>query len=301
MPQPDGADVVLLQCGREISSEELACIRETVRLFPRLSRKELARTVCEHLEWYTATGAYKVQACLTLLDKLEAAGQVQLPSKHLEKRRPGALAPPEWTFRSEPRSMMSGELAAVRPVQLEIVAGREETRLWNEFVDRYHGLGFKRPFGCTMRYFICSKRGRLGCLLMAGAAKSIGVRDRWIGWTEQQRLRNLPWVVNNTRFLIFPWVRIRHLASHALGQLARRVREDWQERWGYRPVLMETFVDPAHYQGVSYRAAGWTLLGQTTGEGLRRPGRQYSTTPKRIYTRPLVRDFREQLCSDELN
>ena len=298
--QLDGADVVLVQCGRKITSEELACIRDTVRLFPNLSRKELAHTVCEHLEWLTASGAHKVQACLKLLDKLEAAGQVQLPPKRFKQRKSGAPTPPKRSTRTEPGPTISGELATVQPVHLEVVTGREATRLWNEYVDRYHGLGFKKPFGCTMRYFISSRRGRLGCLLMAGAAKSIGVRDRWIGWAEHQRLRNLPWVINNTRFLLFPWVRIQHLASHALGQLARRVRDDWDEHWGYRPVLMETFVDPAHYQGVSYRAAGWTLLGQTTGEGLRRSGRQYSTTPKRMFVRSLVKDFREQLCSDEL-
>lgn len=113
-------------------------------------------------------------------------------------------------------------------------------------------------------------------------------------------MRNLPWVINNTRFLIFDWVQVKHLASHALGRLARRVREDWYQKWGYRPVLMETFVDPARYQGTCYRAAGWTLLGMTAGTGRPRVGRQYSTTPKMIYARPLVRDFREQLCSEQL-
>jgi len=168
--------------------------------------------------------------------------------------------------------------------------------LWNEYVDRYHYLGYQRPFGCRVRYFVRSAGNALGCVLMAGAAKSLGVRDAWIGWSEQRRLQNLPWVINNTRFVLFPWVQVAHLASHVLGQLARRVRDDWEQRWGYRPVLMETFVDPARYRGISYQAAGWTLVGSTTGEGLRRPGRAYQTTPKLLYVRPLVEDFREQLC-----
>jgi len=195
---------------------------------------------------------------------------------------------------------MRGELADVAPVHLELVTGKERTGLWSEYVHRHHPLGYKQPFGHTGRYFIVSGDDLLGCVLMAGAAKSISARDRWIGWSESRRLRNLPWVVNNTRFLVFPWVSVKHLASHVLGQLARRVRDDWDARWGFCPVLMETFVDPAEHRGTCYRAAGWTALGRTTGEGLVRPGRRYETSPKLVFVRPLVPDFRERLCSDGL-
>lgn len=132
------------------------------------------------------------------------------------------------------------------------------------------------------------------------ASRRITVRDQWIGWTAEQRLRNLPWVVNNTRFLILPWVRVRHLASHVLGMVARQVADDWYQRWGYRPLLMETFVDPARFSGTCYRAAGWKELGRTTGEGLIRPGRSYSATPKLVFVRSLDRGFRAKLCSDQL-
>ena len=199
-----------------------------------------------------------------------------------------------------PAEEIVGKLADIEPVTLDVVRDRDATCLWNEFVDRYHYLGYKRPFGCPLRYFVVSGRGPLGCVLLAGAAKSIRVRDRWIGWTQQQRLRNLQWVINNSRYLIFPWVRVKHLASHVLGQVARRVRQDWLDRWGYAPVLMETFVDPLRYQGTCYRAAGWVCLGYTTGEGLRRPGRSYTTLPRRMFVRPLAPDFRALLCSDSL-
>jgi hypothetical protein len=286
------------QCGREITVEDIEHVKEVVTLCSGLSQDELAHTLCEHWEWVTASGGHKVQACLKLLAKLEKQGELQLPAKRpvgTQKHRR-----PSWTERTAPRSAITGPLAEVRPVTLEVISGRKAKGLWNEYVDRYHYLGHQRPFGCRVRYFVVCDRGPLGCVLMAGAAKSLGIRDGWIGWSEAQRLRNLPWVINNTRFLVFPWVRVRHLASHVLGQLARRVRTDWQQRWGYGPVLMETFVDPARYRGISYKAAGWTLLGLTTGEGLRRPGRSYQTTPKLLYVRPLVRDFREQLCSDQL-
>jgi hypothetical protein len=191
--------------------------------------------------------------------------------------------------------LVQATLSAVRPVGLERVGGCEETALWNGFVERYHFLGYKRPFGCSLRYFITSSRGRLGCLLVAGGARALRCRDEWIGWTAQQRLSNLPYLVNNSRFLLFPWVQVPHLASHVLGQLARQLRADWQQRWNYRPVLLETFVDPARHRGVCYRAAGWTVLGETTGSGLRLRGHSYRTNRKLILVRPLVDDFRERL------
>lgn len=297
MRQGETSSVV--HCGHEISRQELEELQETVELFRGLSRWELAQTICEHLGWMTATGAPKVHACLKLLDKLEAQGGIGLPAKRpwRQKETEKAL---RHTGRTNPESELSGTLTDLAPVHLEVASDKEEVALFNEYVDRYHYLGYKRPFGCFLRYFIVSKQARLGCVLLAGAAKSIRARDRWIGWGQNQRLRNLPWVVNNTRFLICPWVRVRHLASHVLGHVARRLRQDWYERWGYRPVLLETFVDPARFQGTCYQAAGWISLGETTGEGLPRPGRHYATTPKLIYVRPLVKDFRLQLCSNAL-
>ncbi|MBW2163644.1 MAG: DUF4338 domain-containing protein, partial [Deltaproteobacteria bacterium] len=165
---------------------------------------------------------------------------------------------------------------------------------------RYHYLGYKKPFGYVLRYFIVSEQGFLGCLMFAGASKALTARDRWIGWTQVQRLKNLAWVINNSRFLIFPWVQVKNLASHILGRVARRVREDWRERWGYSPVLAETFVDPRYYEGICYKAANWQYLGMTTGEGLVRKGRTYTTTSKKIFVKPLVKDWQSLLCSEQL-
>ena len=199
------------------------------------------------------------------------------------------------TQRTNPGAPIVGELSAVGPVGLEVVQGRDASRLWNEYVDRYHYLGYRQPFGCFLRYFIVSPAGRLGCVLIAGAAKAIQARDQWIGWDRSRRQQNLPWVINNTRLLIFPWVRVRQLGSQVLGQLVRRVRADWQERWGYQPLLLETFVDPAKFAGTCYRAAGWLELARTTGRGLPRAGQVYESTPKSIYVKALRTDFRERL------
>jgi len=295
-----GASASVVRCGRQISEQELETARETVRLCGGLSRSELAATICEHWGWVTASGANKTTACLKVLEELERNGQIQLPGRHARPKTElvrGALR----TKRTEPPDdVLSVTLVDASPVELQIVVGREDAKLWNEYLDRHHYLGYSKPFGCTLRYFIVSGKGLLGCVLVAGAARAIKVRDEWIGWSRQRRQQNLPWVINNTRLLIFPWVDIRHLASHVLGQLARRVREDWKARWGYEPLLLETFVDPAHYTGSCYRAAGWIELGLTTGTGLAREGQSYTSTPKRIYVKALSKDSRERLCASAL-
>lgn len=290
------------QGDREISAEDIAYMRTIAQRFPGLSRKELTYTLCEHLEWLTPAGRPKYTACAKLLARLEAAGELRLPCLRTHKSHPGAQAsvPRRANARTDPAAPFEHPLSAIDPVRLRLVSNAQEERLWNAYVARYHPLGHKKPFGYRARYFIESGRHPLGCILLAGAAKALGARDRWIGWTDRQRLKNLPWVVNNSRYLIFPWVQVKNLASHVLGQLARRVGEDWEMRWGYRPVLLETFVDPAYFQGSCYRAAGWTLLGRTSGEGLVRPNRQYQTSPKLIFTKPLQADACAMLCSNRL-
>jgi hypothetical protein len=285
--------------GRTIDRAELELIRETVELLPSLSLRELAETLSDLLGWYTATGTRKWQACQGLLERLETEGLVRLPKKKGAPPR-SVRQGPALTERTQPRDPVTGTLGELGRVGLRVVEGREETALWNEYVERHHYLGYRPPAGCWLRYFVESEGGALGCVLVAGAAKAIAVRDQWIGWTRAQRLSNLGWVVNNTRFLVFPWVKVPHLASHVLGQLARRVTRDWEARWGYRPLLVETFVDPQRYRGTCYQASGWELLGQTTGVGLARLGRQYRSSVKLVYVRPLEERFRELLCSESL-
>lgn len=286
----------ILQCGREITIQELSEIEETVKLFPKLSQGELASTICEHLEWRTASGGYKTDACIKLLKKLEKKGALDVPIK-TKRPRTKPKKSVALTSRTEPQADIVGDLKDIGLVKVEIVMDTERTALWNEYVSRYHYLDYKKPFGCFLRYFVECERGLLGCIMFGGASKAMTIRDHWIGWSEIQRLQNIAWVINNWRFLIFPWVRVKNLGSHTLGQVMRRVRDDWEERWGYSPVLAETFIDPQHYEGISYKAANWQYLGTTTGEGLVRKGKIYTTTPKRLFTYPLAKNFRELLCS----
>lgn len=275
--------------GREFTAQEIKDIQETVRVFWRLSWTELVQTICEHLGWVTPAGRYKVASCAKALVKLEALGLVKLPVRRESKASGQEIIVGAETDAEEE---IVGTVRDVAPIELEPVAGKERIRLWNEYVHRYHPLGYKRPFGAHQRYFILgSLSRRLGCLLFASSAWALSERDAWIGWTERDRAQRLNWVVANTRFLVFPWVRIKNLASKALSLAAGRIREDWQRRYGYAPVLLETFVE-VERRGTCYQAANWIRLGVTTGRGRMDRHTQYLSTPKAIYVYPLVTDFR---------
>lgn len=288
-------DPVLL-CGREFTVRELQDIQETVRMFPLLSQRELGLTICENLNWVAPNGRYKIDACRQLLIKLEAQGALRLPD--LRKTLPGknTVIP---GVRTDARDSLVGTLSQFEPIHLEAVRKIEDVRLWNEYVMRYHVLGYKRPFGAHQRYFIVSQAGseyhRVGCLLFAASAWALADRDNWIGWSQGDRSQRLHLVVNNTRFLIFPWIKIKNLASKALSMAVKRIGYDWQERYGYKPVLLETFVDSEKYRGTCYKAANWMYIGETVGRGRMDRNTQYLSSPKKIFVYPLVKDFRGEL------
>lgn len=287
--------------GIEIRAADIVYIRNFVKSYPKLPRTEVICTLCEHLQWVTPGGRPKYDASTKLLAQLEQSGEISLPplkESHSHKGQQKPRAPLEVVTPGDPVECTLAELGAVR---LRVLSEVHDELQCNAAIESFHPLGYKKPFGYVMRYCIEADGLGLGYLLFSGAAKKIHHRDEWIGWNERQRCRNVPWVVNNSRFLIFPWVKVPHLASHVLGRLARQLAEDWQARWGFAPLLLESFVDPQHYRGTCYRAAGWTLLGHTSGRGLARPGMDYRSSPKLIFVKPLQSQFRQLLCSDQLS
>lgn len=291
-------DIILL-FGRDFTDEDLWIIKETVHRFPKLSQTELAHTICENLNWVTPNGRNKVESCIQLLKRLDSEGSIKLP----KKRRPDTLRQTQiiTTSRTDMPGEIKGNLAEVG-VQLRPVLEKPEIRLWNEYVERYHFLGYKRPFGAHQRYFILSHQGKqLGCILFAAAAWALEARDHWIGWTQTDRSKRLHLVVNNTRFLIFPWVEVKNLASKSLSLVIKRIRADWQERYNYQPVLLETFVDTEKYLGTCYRAANWIFLGHTAGRGRMDRYKKRPFTRKHIYVYPLVADFRAYLKGETVH
>jgi uncharacterized protein DUF4338 len=283
-------------CGRYFTAQEIQDIQETIESCG-LSLTELVETVCEHLEWVTPAGRNKKDSCAKALRKLEAQGLLKLPAR--QERAAVKEKSVDAGARTDPEEELTGTVRDIQPVEVTPVLGREPIRLWNEYMERYHGLGYKRPFGAHQRYFIVDGSGRrLGCLMFASSAWALSERDEWIGWSALERAQRLNWVVANTRFLIFPWVRVRNLASAALSRVAGRIGRDWQERYGYAPALLETFVDAELYRGTCYQAANWIRLGMTAGRGRMDRHTRYLSTPKIIYVYPLARDFRMVLRGD---
>lgn len=285
--------------GRRFTRKQLSLVQETVQMFPKLSRKELARTVCELLSWTTPNGQYKIHSCLTLLEELQAHGVVVLPPKR-ETKAPVRQIP---AFQEPPADCpVSETLASIAPIVLQRVSEKEDRENWKAYLQSYHYLGYRHPFGAHLGYFVVSQPlgQKLGCLLFsASAAWALAPRDQWIGWGKKHRTQRLHLVLSNDRFLIFPWVRVPNLAGKALSLAARQVADDWVEVHGYRPVLMETFVDASRYSGACYRAANWRYLGQTQGRGRFDPRHEHRESIKDIYVYPLQADWRERLTQGE--
>ncbi len=274
--------------GKRFSRKQLVSIQQTVKAFPMLSRRELAHTICELLQWYTPKGDNKIQSCLSVLESLEKLSLFSLPQKNESQKR-GPQKKIEKTNLAEQKAAICDTLDHITPIRLQVVTERQDIQLWNEFIDRHHYLGYKRPIGPHIRYFILDKKGRkLGCLMFSYAVKSLPCRDEWIGWQDKAHKKHLDLVINNNRFLIFPWVNVKCLASKALSIVARQLREDWSLHHGYKPVLMETFVDPTMFSATCYRAANWQHIGESKGR--KSTKKVEGKVSKSVYIYPLIKN-----------
>ena len=287
--------------GRRFSSSDFRLIRELARDFSALSLTELASTLCELLDWKRPNGKLKYKECRAVLEQLQAEGLVSLPA--VRKTAPSRPRKIVVCSESDARPPLTGTARDYTPLLLERVEGVELSSLWNQFIDRYHYLRFRVPFGANLRYLVHSERKPaeyLACLLFSSPAWKMAPRDAWIGWNEQQRKRNLQYIVCNSRFLVLPWISVRGLASKILSLAARQLPEDWQKQYGYHPLLLETLVDPSRFRGTCYRAANWVHLGRTQGRGrMDRDNRARDRTVKDIYVFPLCRDARRRLCQSQ--
>lgn len=285
-------------CGREFTAEELALVREVVESCSGLSRTELARTVCELLGWTRAAGGLKAWECLEFLARLEVAGVLALPEK--QRRRPvGSRTHVPVTARGERGRDLVGDVADFAPIELEAVETPDQRLLFRELVGRYHYLGHAMPFGAHLRYLVLAstpQRAVVGCVQFSSPAWRMAARDVWIGWDDGTRERNLQRVVNNSRFLILPWVRVSNLASRVLSVATRRMERDWPQRFAVEPLLVETLVDPRRYRGHCYLAANWICVGQTTGRGrMDREHRRHGQAVKTVWVYPLVQHAAQRL------
>ena len=279
---------------RYFSLDDIALIEETLRRFRRLGRPELVATLCQNLPWTTAAGAPRLAACRKLLDAIEAAQWMPVPPKRAPRRgRPSA----DHQGDPIPDIAITTSLSAVQPLVVTPVDPLDMP-IWNATLATFHPLGYQQAFGARQQYWIVSLAGaepvRLGGLLFAAAAQKLQARDTWIGWDATTRARCRARIVNNSRFLILPRVHIPHLASHVLGLAARRIRADWQVRYGFAPVLLETFVEEP-WRGTCYAAANWQCVGMTAGRGRNSRTKQATLPKKTLWMYPLVRHWRQAL------
>jgi len=278
--------------GYRLTGQDLSLIQEIVRTCDGLSRMELAGTVCELLGWKRHSSRLKARECREFLETLESKGLVVLPEKRVG-RPAGRRTTVPMTDRGEPGREIGGSARDVGALEMKLVETSEERLLFRELVGRYHYLGQAVPYGAHLRYLVHAggeERTVLGCVQFSSAAWRIAVRDEWIGWDDAARVRNLGHIVNNSRFLVLPWVKVKNLASRILSQALQRVRVDWKRRYRLEPWLAETLVDPTRYRGTCYRAANWIDLGQSRGLGRqdrRRSGEKVA--PKTVLVYPLER------------
>ena len=284
---------------RTFSASEVELIADVVSRFSGLSRQELSNTVCELLAWQRPNGGLKTWECKELLVELERAGHLRLPPLRATGRPRGSRTRVPHTARGELQPPLRGTLRDVSPVALKLVQCDEDRLFWRELVGRYHYLGHSVPFGAHLRYLIEVARPRpqvVGCLQLSSPAWKMAPRDRWIGWSDAQRREHLQRVVNNSRFLLLPWVQVRYLASSVLAQAARELPTHWERAYGVRPLLLETLVEVDRHRGTCYRAANWIELGVTQGRGrMDREKKRTGACPKTVFVLPLVRQARRAL------
>ena len=285
-------------CGQIVKNQQVDEIIEIIETFPKLSRTELANTVCELFSWKRPTGKLKSVECRQFLERLDEKGTIRLPVSRKQYANRGAVKV-QRTGKADIQPTISVKLKELSPILLTRVDSQKQRQLWYEYVDRYHYLGYQLPFGAQLRYFI--KAGAtndiLGCFQFSSPAWKMAPRDRWIGWTDEQRKVNLQKIINNSRFLIFPWVEVKNLASSVLALAVKTIPDDWQRCYGYRPVLMETLVDRKRFRGTCYKAANWIHMGKTTGRGrMDRANKQQGASVKEIFVYPLTSRFRQELA-----
>jgi hypothetical protein len=284
--------------GRMLSGDDLAAVRALIGEHPDWHRTALSRHLCQLWNWRNGTGRLKDMAARTLLLKLHHRGLIELPPPRTRTRRPCAQAPPP--FQPELLSLaparIDSPLESLRPVSLELAQATGLRRRVGQLLAQYHYRGFQGAVGENVQYLARDVQGReLAVMVFGAAAWKVAARDQFIGWSAEQRSRLLGAVVNQQRFLVLPWVRVPHLASHLLALATRRLARDWHNRYGHPVCLAETFVETDRFAGTSYRAAGWIYLGETTGRTRQDRHRTLQTPPKAVWVLPLHPRFRQHL------
>ncbi len=280
--------------GRNVSDEDILYIRELIAAYPHASRRTLSTKLCEAWQWRQANGALRDMVCRGLLLLLDRAGRITLPPVDYVRHNPLAHRARPAPARIDATPIQSC-LRDLQPLGFQPVRRTADEPLFNSLMEQHHYLGYEQPVGEHLKYLVWGSSRPIACLAWSSAPRHLASRDRYIGWSAEARRRNIRFLAYNTRFLILPWVRVEHLASHILGRMAARISEDWQRMYGHPIYFLETFVDPERFRGACYRAANWVLLGKTTGRGKQSNSYVPNRSIKEVLGYPLTPKFRDFL------
>jgi hypothetical protein len=282
--------------GRRVTAEDLGFLRQLIRTHPQASRRKLSALVCEAWGWRQANGALRDMVCRGMMLMLHRAGHIELPAKKQSPANPLATRRKPATDILVDESPVCGPLRKLDPLEIRQVRRSAMESLFNSLIERDHYLGYIQPVGEHLKHMVFAGERPVACLGWSSPPWHMGPRDRFIGWSPATRRDHLHLLAYNTRFLILPWVRVPHLASHILGQMSRRISADWDRVYGHPIHYLETFVDRDRFSGTCYRAANWRHLGETTGRGIRNKTHKVMVSIKDVLGYPLSKDFRCRLC-----
>jgi len=288
-------ETVLRYRGRAVTDKDVVFIRQLIARNSGDSRWVLSRKLCREWGWVQANGALRDMICRGMMLELARAGHIELPPVRIRIVNP-RLRPAPVEIDQRP---IEGQLSGLGPLEFRQVRRTPWESLFNSLIEHYHYLGYCQPVGEHLKYLVFSGDRPVACLAWGSAPRHIGSRDRFIGWTKQQREKNLSLIACNTRFLILPWVRISCLASHILGKMVKVLPKDWERFYGHPLYYLETFVDRERFAGTCYRAANWVNVGRTTGRGKNDQTNRANRSLKDVWGYPLARDFRARLCGGQ--
>lgn len=285
--------------GRMISSEDVTFIRKLIMQYPQASRRRLSQLLCEAWDWRQCNGALCDMVCRSMMLMLYRAGHIELPAKKFSPPNPlGKRCKPETDFLLD-ETVKIGPLSELQPLEIRQVRRTGDEAIFNGLIEKHHYLGYIQPVGAHLKYIVYFEGWPIACICWGAAPWHIASRDKYIGWPPQVRRKNLRFIACNTRFLILPWVKVPHLASHILGRMVKRVQADWLEIYNHRLYYLETFVDTERFKGTCYKAANWKLLGQTTGRWREDKKNEQGRHIKDVLGYPLTKDFRERMRTVE--
>ena len=291
------SEVLLSFRGRPIGPADVAFLRELIAQHPDLSRRRLSVKVCEAWHWVQPNGQPRDMVCRSLLLALHRAGHLELPAKRhsppnnaIAHRRVADVKPGDTT-------PIEGSLASLGPLEIALVRRTQGEALFAHLLERHHYLGYSRPVGEHLKYLVSAGQRPIACLGWSSAPRQLNLRDQFVGAPKEAYRHHLQFIAYNTRFLIVPWVKVPHLASHLLGRIVRRISDDWQALYQHPIHLLESFVDTERFRGTCYRAANWIRVGRSAGRGTKSKTGPGTTSIKELWVYPLGKHFRQRLLA----